>query len=92
MKSVTIRNRRWTLGRCRGRGERGGCEGPHVPGRILDIPIHGRRLEDLNTIIHEALHAALWDLDEDSVKETADGVAWLLWRCGWRKINTGGAK
>ena len=50
----------------------------------LCIPIHGDTREDLDTIIHEALHACT-ELNEDAVEESAESIARLLWRLGWRK-------
>ena len=61
------------------------CEAPHVPGKAMDIPVHGGTQEDLCTIPHEGLHACLWDLDEEAVHETSCALARLLWRLGWRK-------
>ena len=39
----------------------------------------------LDTIIHETLHAALWDLDEEAIEETATAIAEILWRLGYRE-------
>jgi len=52
---------------------------------MMNIPVHGEALKDLDTIVHESLHACLWDLDEEAVAESAADVARLLWRVGWRK-------
>lgn len=41
-------------------------------------------LERLDTEIHEALHACLWDLDEHAVNESASDIARFLWRLGYR--------
>jgi hypothetical protein len=35
-------------------------------------------------LIHEALHACLVDMDEDSVRETARSVSDMLWKLGYR--------
>lgn len=52
--------------------------------RCIKIPIDGDELHELDTIIHEGLHACT-ELEEEAVNETARDVAWLLWRLGWRK-------
>jgi hypothetical protein len=39
----------------------------------------------LEVIIHELLHAAHWDLDETAVTETAEDLARILWRLGYRR-------
>ena len=54
---------------------------------------HGRRVKirktlrgerQLEVIIHELLHAAHWDLDESAVEETAEDLARVLWKLGYR--------
>jgi hypothetical protein len=54
--------------------------------KTLHIPKEGTKMTDLDTIIHEALHACT-ELDEDAVDESATSIARLLWRLGWRKVN-----
>jgi len=39
----------------------------------------------LEVLIHEALHAANWDLDEAAVQETAEDIAKILWKLGYRR-------
>ena len=85
VRTVTVRGHVWKLGKIRDKGERGACEAPDVPGREIDFPIHGGTRKDLDTIVHELLHAAMWDIDEEAVYETATDIAKVLWRCGWRK-------
>lgn len=45
--------------------------------------LQGQR--ELEVLLHEALHAALWDLDEEVVTETAEDLSRLLWGEGYRK-------
>ena len=40
---------------------------------------------ELDTLIHEALHASDWSKSEEWIEETAKEVANLLWGMGWRK-------
>lgn len=89
VRTHKFRGHVWRLGRVRSVGERGGCEGPHVPGKEIDIPVNGGRLTDLDTCIHEALHACFWDMAEEAVSEAASDIARLLWRLNWRKVNDG---
>jgi hypothetical protein len=42
-------------------------------------------LHELETSIHEPLHACLWDTDEVAIHETARDIAALLWRLGYRR-------
>jgi hypothetical protein len=39
----------------------------------------------MDSLIHEILHAALWDLDEEAVTETANAISAALWRVGYRR-------
>jgi hypothetical protein len=41
-------------------------------------------VDALDTLIHEMLHAAMPDLDEDAIYETASDVAKVLWDLGYR--------
>lgn len=40
---------------------------------------------ELEILIHEALHACLWDLAEESVEETARDIAALLEKLGYER-------
>ena len=51
----------------------------------LRVPIEGDGQHDLDTLIHEALHACMSDAGEDAVTETASDITRFLWRLGWRK-------
>jgi hypothetical protein len=55
--------------------------------KIVNIPIHGDTLAELDTIIHEAIHAAMPWLTEWIVDKTATSIAKLLWRLGWRRLD-----
>ena len=41
----------------------------------------------MEVLIHEAVHACHWDLDEEAVHETARDIAALLWRLGYRRTD-----
>lgn len=68
--------RRDTRGDCR----RLGAGGYAI--RVLDELDDGERLE---VLLHELLHAAYWDLDEEAVQETAADIARILQRAGWNR-------
>jgi len=68
------------------KGIDGLCESPSEPGKTITVVIHkDDPLTTLRNIIHESLHACLWDLDEDAVDETANDIASLLNRLGYRE-------
>lgn len=92
MKAHKFRGKRWRIaeavsGDTLPMGSmKGYCEGPpSAPDREMMIPVSGESREDLETIIHESLHACMWDQSEDAVDETSIDIARLLWRLKWRK-------
>ncbi len=63
----------------------GMCEGPHVKGRRIWVRKQKDAQAELDAIIHECLHAALWDLDDETVHDTAHDIAKIIYRLGWRR-------
>lgn len=59
---------------------------PGLTHASIAIPISGNSEIDLDTIIHESLHACT-ELNEEAVEESATAIANILWRLGWRKID-----
>jgi len=43
-------------------------------------------VEKLDCLIHEGLHGALPDLVDDVVNESATGIAKMLWKLGYRRV------
>jgi len=60
---------------------------PKVKHKFIKIDNGLAGLHRLNVIIHESLHACIWDMDEEAIDETASSVASLLWKLGYRKEN-----
>ena len=54
-------------------------------GRKIKIRKTLRGERQLEVVIHELLHAAHWDLDESAVEETAEDLARVLYRLGYRR-------
>lgn len=50
----------------------------------LNTDLHGRRA--LTVALDEAIHACVWDLDNDSVADIADSIAGFLWKLGYRAV------
>ena len=65
---------------------RGLCDCPSAENRKIVIDPTVSEPVLLDTIIHEALHGCVWDLDEESVESTASSIADLLWACGYRRL------
>ena len=85
---IQIAGKRWRIKfvpRSRRRGWFGQCTDPDAPHRTITIESGHKPITELDTIIHEALHASLAPLDEQYVRQTATDIARLLWRLGWRK-------
>jgi hypothetical protein len=64
----------------------GRCD--HPPGRNPTIQIRRtlRGVRHLDTLVHEVLHAARPELDEEAVDTTATAIAKALWRAGYRRL------
>lgn len=60
------------------------CDNPEDKDKTIVVSKKPQGLDRLSVIIHEAMHACHWDLDEKSVKDTADSISTMLWRLGYR--------
>jgi hypothetical protein len=54
-------------------------------GRLIRIGTWQGEQDTLDSIIHEALHAARPELDEAAVHQTANDISRLLWKLGYRR-------
>jgi len=63
----------------------GWCDDPHAKNKQIAVWSRLRGLRELDTIIHECIHAGFSDLKEDSVDQFASDLARILWRLGYRK-------
>lgn len=68
-------------------GTFGLCDPPAKPGKRISIDNRLRGRLEMDTTIHELLHAACWDLSEEAVDETATDISRALWRIGYRKVD-----
>lgn len=90
LKSIVINGRRYRLRFDLHNNNRDGeCDSPReknktirINPRVLRNP---RRL--MATLLHESLHAACWDLDEEWVQDTSDSLERLLYRAGYRLVD-----
>lgn len=84
---VTIRGRRYRLLAVPRLPEDrdGDCTSPSDKGRMIRYRRALRGQRKMEVLIHEMLHAALWDLDEQAVEETAHDLSRALWRMGYRE-------
>lgn len=54
--------------------------------KTIIAPFEGDELHELDTIIHECLHAGYPDLNEEAIDEFATDLANILWKLNWRKV------
>ena len=80
---VRIRGRYYTLRFGRPITGAVGHYDPDAKELVVSPRLKGEHRADC--IIHELLHAALPDLDEAAVDETATDIARVLWRLGYRE-------
>ena len=80
---LKIRGQRWRLRFVTHLGDAEGICNKEE--RIIRIALGHPEDRTLDSIIHEILHAALWDLDEEAVSETANAISAALWRVGYRR-------
>ena len=85
LKSHKFRGNVWWFYGFKDHDDLGACDPVEAKHRGMDIPLGGKSQLDLDTVIHESLHACLRDVNEEAVNETATDIARLLWRLGWRK-------
>lgn len=79
-----IRGRLWRVMFTRLRGQADGyCDHPATARRRIRIHSGLPAERELTVLIHEALHAGLWDLSEEAVTELAEDLSGLLTACGY---------
>jgi len=61
------------------------CDSPIGQGPTLRVFADLNTRKGLETVIHESLHAEGWAKTEQVVERTAQEIASLLWRLGYRK-------
>lgn len=66
--------------------DRGDCDHPGAKNKKIRIADDLPPQEELEVTIHEALHACDWYKDEEWIETTADDIARLLWRLGYRRL------
>lgn len=63
----------------------GYCDHPNLKGKSIVVEEKLGDAKELEVLIHEMLHACLWDLDEEAIDETAHDIARALGRLGYRR-------
>lgn len=63
----------------------GDCDDPNSKNKTIRVANNLLPRQELEIVIHEALHAADWFKDEAWIDPVAEDIARLLWKLGWRK-------
>lgn len=82
-KSTTIRGKRYKIKNAT--AICGKCDHPLTKNKRLVIPVNGDTIGELTVTLHEALHAAFWDLEESVIDTVGHDLARLIWNLNWRK-------
>ena len=85
---IIIRKETWSIVSEVQDGEFGFCDRDGERGKPMTIGIKDglSELDELDTTIHEALHASYPDLSEDAIGETATDLARLLLARGFGRV------
>jgi hypothetical protein len=85
-RHIVIRGKRYRLRYQRLPADAFGmCDPPDAEDKAIRIRKGIKGRQELDTLIHEMLHAAYWDMDEGAVNDAAHDIAAVLWRLGYRK-------
>lgn len=85
---VTVNGKRWRLVfEPLTKGDLGRCQSPTTPGKKIIISPSVKHDDQLylETVLHEILHAAVWNLDEEFVEEYARAAARTVIKLGFRR-------
>lgn len=75
---VTVRGKRWNLVFRKMKDYDGFCESPNHPGKRILIDRSLGTQQKLDALIHELIHAGIYDLCEDAVSPLATDIAKII--------------
>lgn len=64
----------------------GDCDAPTAPRKAIRVIRGLQGKKELDTLIHEMLHACDWEKSEKWVSNTATDIARVLYSLGYRKV------
>ena len=87
---ITLLGKHWHIERPRsitreGEPQHGECDPPDTPKKAIRVVSYVKGREELETFLHEMLHACDWSKDESWVEQTAYDLSIALWRLGYRR-------
>jgi len=89
MRRVIIRGKRWILKYVPFLGNNlGHCDPPGKKNKEIKILMGLRGREKLEILLHEFLHSIFWDMDEETITESAHDIAKIIWEeMGNKELN-----
>jgi hypothetical protein len=81
---VKILGKHWNLRFAPNLANQGDCDPPTARGKEIRVASRLRGEERLEVLLHELVHAGIWNLDEQFVDQFAHDAARVLWRLGYR--------
>ena len=75
----------WTFVREKVDNMLGYCDSPKEKNKKIVVDSRLKDKKELEIILHEMMHAAQWDLDEEVVAHVSEDFARVLWKLGYRK-------
>jgi hypothetical protein len=82
---VTLCKKRWKLRYTTLHLNRGECDAPHVKNKEIRIDKRLSGQEELEVLLHEAMHGCDWRADEEHVARSSEDIARMLWKLGYRR-------
>lgn len=87
---INLLGKRWRIERPRsithdGEPQHGDCDPPDKPGKAIRVVSYVKDRVELETYLHEMLHACDWSKDESWVEQTAYDLSVAMWRLGYRR-------
>lgn len=82
---INILGKEWDLKYCHNLSDRGRCDSPHTTNKTIRIWGGLKGEEELEVLLHEMLHAAFWQIDEEYIESAAKDISKILYRLGYRK-------
>lgn len=91
VRTFTFFGKRWAhrlvarLGK-QGKGDDGDIAEPTDAEKAIRVRMGLSEFDEMETYIHEFIHACCWWLDEGFVTQMAHEIARALWRLGFRRV------
>ncbi len=86
IKAHRFRNNRYNIEVKNLKDHFGRCDAPDTKQKKILINPNQSGEKLLATLLDEAIHACMFDIDNDVVDEISDDIARFLWRAGYRLV------